>query len=510
LISGFNFSILATARITARAKEVAVRKVFGAKQSEVMLQFFAETFGQTLVAGLLAAGLSDLIIPIVETWFGPIFGNGLWGNLKFIGWLFLLILIMAFVSGFYPSFILGRLKPVTIFTSLLTNASKIESLRLTMVAIQIAVTACLIVVSTSMLSQYRFLNGQDLGFSPDGLVVLKVPDVPDQTRLVQSLYTRLRSLPSIDYLSVSSTVPGEPTEANLSVILPDQTKPIQIGFHMVSDTFFETYGVRQIAGMLFSEEFGKGVAINLDEEGSSLPVVVNASAVKLLGLIDAHKAIGQSIKTTGGVVYQIFGVMPDMRFRSLKEKARPELFILSDKPGAMLTVKQRGGDDTAVMDELETALQTVLPEHVVEVQFIQSLIDRYYESDRQNINVIISFSIMAILLSGLGFIATIHYAIDRQRRELAIRRIHGAQIMDLLMIFIKKLLKPILVANAIAFLISYYLVVAWLERFEKQWAIDIYPFLSATFIVLILTAGLLLIHVKVISRVHPSIVLHRE
>jgi len=510
LIAAFNFSILGTTQATLRVKEVAMRKTLGAGKRHIAMQFLSETFIQAFFIGLVAVGLSEILMPIVESQFGSIFGAyRIEGGASFL-WLFILVTIVTPVAGLYPTLFVSRLRPAAIFNPASATPFKMNVVRGLMVILQISITAILVTVGATMFMQQRFIKAQETGYEADRIIVARIPKNEDTRNHIKQFMEGLKSSDNIEGVTISSAVPGDESENNLAIKIPGQEKPVIIGYHTVDERFLGLYAASIIAGRSFSSKYGSDLAATSIGGSSVKPSIVNRTAIKTLGYSSPQEAIGQTHASLNGDAYLIVGVVPDVRFRSFKETVRPELFLLVDEPGHVVTVKYTQSKLKAALDDLEGSWLSSFPSYPLKVEFLQDLLTSLYEEEDRNTNLIIAFAAIAMLLSCVGLVAILSFTINRQRRELAIRRLYGATTLDTLMAYASRFIKPILIANLLSWPISFYFLQSWLSGFETRIDLSITPFAFSSISTLVLAAILLMLHLGRIRATRPAEILRRE
>ena len=509
-VAAFNFSILSTATATLRAKEVALRKTLGARKGQIIFQFLGEAFLQALTAGLIAAVLSEAVIPIIEANYGSVFGpSPLRGGLYFL-WLLALVCTTTLLGGIYSAFLLSGLRPAAIFNPTGPSLLKADNVRLLMVVGQIMITACLVTIATTMVMQQHFLQSRNLGFDPEPLQIVTLPPTSELQQAQRSFVNQVRKVPGVAAVTVSSAVPTEPSEANLSVELEGEAKPLQLGFHYVGDDFFRAYSVQPIAGRLFGLGFSQNAQNEAAGKQVTSSIIINEAARISLRFSSNANSIGRVVRMSDSAEYTIIGVVPNMRYRSLKEPVRPEIFLSSPQPGNRVSIKLAATANLHTANLIDQIWSSIFPAYALRMETMPSMLATLYKADDQNADLLIAFASTALTLSAIGLAATLSFSIMRQRRNLAIRRIYGARTSDLITFVGKKFLKPIIVANVISWPISYYFLQEWLGGFEIRIDLTATPFLASLLLSTVLSIILLLAHVGLLKSTRPVTVLKAE
>ena len=477
-VATINFANLTTARSTQRAREVALRKVVGASRFQILMQFMGEAFILAALAGLLGLTLVELSLPYVAGLLGlpPTFAPQM--DWRFWAGAALVVLVTAIMSGFYPSLVLSRIRPAALFNRA-QAAARSGPLRETLVVAQFAVSIALIAATAIMLMQMRYTRNADLNFDSENLLVVRVPEGAEHEAAAAALKEQFARLAGVVDVARSSAVPSDPSEDNLSIDRPGEAKPLQLGFHRVDGDFFQTYGVRPLAGRIESGIVG-------DEAGAA--VLINEAALKRLGYMSAAEAVGTVIRSSKSE-YRIAGVVPDLKFRSLHSPVRDELFILDEAPGRVLTIRFATGDLPAFLAEIDRTWRQRLPHSEIDRAFLDASLGELYADEDRQARLLAIFSAIAILLSSLGLLAMAAFSVQRRARELALRKVLGAGTADLLRALLWGSLRPVLLANLIAWPVAWWAMRSWLNGFDARIDIGPAPFVLASLLALAVAAA---------------------
>jgi len=474
LIAGINFANLTAAKSALRTREVALRKVLGARRRQILLQLMVEAAVLTAIAGLIALALVELAIP----WLGAWIGNGttlpppsqwqIWAGLLF------LMLVTALAAGFYPSWVASSIR---LAEALQRDAGRRGGgrARAFLVVVQFTTSIALIVITLAMAMQTHFARNADLGFDRKNLLILRVPAGPEQDDIARALRTNLARLPEIVDASLSSSVPSDRSEDNLSVTRPDAVRPISLGYHRVDQSFFRNFKVEPLAGRT---DVVRDPDMVIDGERRAA-VVINRSALDRLGYARPDEALGDVLQT-GSLAMTIVGVVPDIHFRSLHEPVRDELYILDETPGNALALRYRAADLPALLREVDRNWAALVPDQPIVRQFLDDQIGDLYARERAQTALLSVFATIAILLSCLGLFAMVAFSLQRRTREIALRKVLGARSGDVGKLLLWQFLKPVVAATLLAWPASWWVLSLWLNRFAYRIDMPLIAFLAAS------------------------------
>lgn len=477
-IAGINFTNLTAARSALRSREVALRKILGARRRQILLQFMVEAAILTAIAGLVALALVELAMPYLSAWIGG--GANLPPPSQWRTWagLLFLVLVTALAAGFYPSWVAASVRPAEALRRDRIAAGG-GRLRAALVVFQFTVSVALIVVTLAMAMQTRFARTMDLGFDRENLLVVRVPDGSDREALARALKTALGRLPDVASISLSSSVPSDRSEDNLSLTRPDAVRPVSLGYHRVDRDFFANYRVEALAGRTDAVRD----AAETPDGRQSAAAVVNQSALMRLGFARPQDAIGEILRGPG-LDLTVVGVVPDMHFRSLHEPVRDEIYILDETPGQVLTLRHRATDVPAFLRAVDRNWAALVPDRPIVRDFLDDLIDGLYSRERSQAALLSVFAGVAILLSCLGLFAMVAFALQRRTREIALRKVLGARSGDILRLLIWQFSRPVLIATLIAWPVAWWILAQWLNRFAYRIDMPVLAYLGATVIAL--------------------------
>lgn len=479
LIACINFMNLATAKASQRSREVAMRKVLGAKRSQIIVQFLGEAVGLVLIALLFALVAVELVLPF--------FNNALGRELEFrlfddLPMLFSLLAVAGLVgvgAGLYPALYLSRFLPAHILKSnKSSDSSGAANIRTALVVFQFAVSIVLLVSTAMIFSQTMYANSIDVGYSSDDKLVLNIRPARKSLR---SLKQALLNLPEISSVVYSSEVPTQDNENNTffkllenqSIGTADRTQTLN--HHTMGYGFFEAYDVKPVAGRLFDEAFGSDI-INPIPEGedatANASVILNMSAVKKFGFADAQQALGRTLETTGPRDQRqhltIVGVIPDIYFRSIKFGVRPSVYLLNPSRFNVASLTFSSENLPDLIEKIETIWKNNVPMQPIDLNFLSEMMTAQYESEVIQTKLFSIFSMLAILVACMGLYGLAAFSAYRRTREIGLRKVMGARVWDIVLLMVWQFSLPVIMANLIAWPLAIYVMSRWLETFPYR------------------------------------------
>ncbi|MEA5427179.1 ABC transporter permease [Arcicella lustrica] len=469
LIACINFMNLSTAGASKRAKEVGVRKVLGSVKQDLITQFLFESVLLSIVALVLSLMLVQLALPI----FNDLAEKDL--QLDFLKNPLLLIAFLLFgllvgvLAGSYPAFFLSSFNPVEVLKGKFKLAGKSISLRSGLVVFQFFISIALIIGTTVVYQQIKFIQSKDLGYAKDQLLIMRNTWSLGKNEEV----FRQQILQDPRVLSVTSAgyLPAGPSDSNNSMGYPDsdESQVMRTLEYKIDDQYIPTMGMKVIAGRNFSKDFAT----------DSTAMIINETAAKAFGW---KNAVGHTItrfKTNDGlkVTYRIIGIVKDFHFKSLHESITPLLMVSEKTYG--LTIKVKGKDVEGLLSSLKNQWQKFSVEEPFSYAFMDELFEKTYQSE-QKISVILSiFSGLTIFVACLGLFGLATFTAEQRTKEIGVRKVLGASVSQIVTLLSKEFLKLVLVACCFAFPLGYWLMNKWLQDFAYRIEISAWIFVLA-------------------------------
>jgi putative ABC transport system permease protein len=489
ILACINFVNLTTARAVKRAREIGVRKVFGAYKLQLIRQFL----GESILITLIALGLALVLIEFFEPSFSQLIGSPLiyncFNNVSIFSTIVATSLVIGILAGLYPAFVLTHYQPALVMKGA-TKQGKSSSaiLRKSLVLFQFSISIILIIFTILINQQINFMRGFDMGFDKDQVVVMKTPE-----RMSYNSETVKNEINAISGVVESSTSLGVPLMGsgfgtNLTPNMEIEDEDFNISVKMIDHNYLDFYNIPLLAGRKLSD---------LNGADFRTVTVVNEATVKKLGFTSNEDAIGHAytIGLSDGVKRfepEIIGVVKDFHFNSLHEEVSPLLFMHWSFLFQEVSIKINPTNVPETIKEIKSVWEKFYPSHPFDYSFLDEKIDKIYKAEERSFQVISTFSILAIIIACMGLFGLTLYTTEQRRKEIGIRKILGASIPNIIRNISLEFLKLVLIANVIAWPVSYLLTNKWLASFPYKVEINILVFLTAGAIALgisLLTIG---------------------
>ncbi|RYY61558.1 MAG: ABC transporter permease [Chitinophagaceae bacterium] len=474
VIACINFMNLSTIRALERSKEVGLRKVMGALRNHLVWQFIGESILLTLVSCVLAVGLLSVLMPT----YNQLLGYELlvsWKSWPVYGFLAGVILVVGFLAGSYPAFVLSGFSPIQALKGKLKLGRAGATVRQGLVVVQFCISVILVIGTIVIMKQMDFVKNTSLGYDKEHTVLVKI-DNNDLYNNRYSFRTDLMNIPGVSSVSLASGEPGGFFDGHMFEVEGQQdaqrTRTVFGDFNYV-----KTYGLKIIAGRDFSPEFPT------DTMGS---VLINKTAAAKLGFTP-DEAVGKWIRNTfrDSLRRHIIGVVADFNFLSLKENM-DGLVITPNEDMRVAAIKLQAGSIDRVLPLIKKAYEKAAPSYPLSYHFLDQQFDELYKTDLRQQKILTIFSSLAIFIACLGLFGLASFTANKRMKEIGVRKVLGSTTSNIALLLSRDLLKPVAIATAIAIPVAWYAMDSWLQNFAYRTAVTWKVFALAAFLIFII------------------------
>jgi putative ABC transport system permease protein len=530
-IASANFVNLATARAGQRAREVALRKVLGARRRQLIAQFLGESLLLTAIAMLIALALAELVTPWLSAFLNADLKLSYLGTEGVFAIVLALWLVVGLAGGLYPAFYLSRFQPGAVLKANRSNTETPGSgrIRSTLVIGQFAVSIGLIACTIVIYSQTQFVRTTDAGYKREGLFTVANMDRAAVVPVAETLIREVSRIPGVRSVAGAGIFPASGTTLKFNVLVAGRAKPFDSGAYSVSPDFFDTVGIKLLAGRTLSPRFAND-AVRISDvimEGEEAlkarqaqlavrggNVVVNRTAARGMGFGDPSKAVGQTVRVdslndVGLLPATIVGVVEDSRFRSMREPPEPMMFY-NDGLYLRLIVRYDSSDPEAVRQAVGRVWKRLAPDVPYEADYAEAELAELYRTDRARGISFAGFSVLAVVIAALGLFGLAAFTADRRTKEIGIRKVFGASVADIVKLLAWQFSKPVVLANLIAWPVAWWIMRDWLNQFDARIALTPGPFVVAGLLALAIAIGTVSTHAIRIARTNPIHALRYE
>jgi len=520
-----NFTNLATARASQRAREVALRKVLGAARQQLVVQFVGESVLLAGISMLLALTLVELLIRP----FAAFLDADL--SLSYFGWdgvllpAIGLVLVVGLLGGLYPAFFLSRFQPAQVLRANRSSAETPGSgrLRTLLVVAQFSVSIGLIICTAVIYAQTVYARSVDPGFRRDHILQVENMNRYQLIDKGEAFVQRMRRIEGVSAAGMTDIGVSTNNNNNNGVVLPGSTKQINIGNYRVDKGFFDAMGLTLVTGRWFDDReaddatapFPSDPVVEKAIVARGINVVLNERGVRILGFHSPADAIGKTFRTDyfgpdrGSATMHVIGVVKDSRFRSVRTPIQETMFIKARTGQGWLLLRYHG-DPAAVRARVEQAWRSMISDVPFEAKFSEEIVGKLYKAEDARAKTFAGFALLSVIVGCLGLFGLASFTAERRTKEIGIRKVLGARTQDIVRLLVWQFSRPVLIANLIAWPVAWWLMRDWLNKFDARIALGPTPFLLAGLLALVIAVATIAAHALKVARANPIRALRYE
>ncbi|QQX80490.1 ABC transporter permease [Shewanella sp. KX20019] len=512
VIVSVNFINMSIAQASQRAKEVGVRKALGASKTQLVSQFLTESILLSTIAAVIACAIVELSLP----WFNTLVGRELSLNYasSFSGFIAAITVLVGLVAGLYPALFISSFSAKRVLSGDLQRGKTAIWVRKSLLVLQSALSISLIISSITLYQQLDLLNTLPLGYEKQHKMLISGLD-RDELFFVNNsaLLSEIKRIPGVNSVSAIDNDLTEVIRSSIRFTWDGSSEEGEVipfvgaGFDIV-----ETHGFNLIAGRDFSADFAADWFQKHEDGSSSASILITRQLAKLAGFSNPQDAVGQTFGFNQADKGKVVGVIEDLKVGSVKDASLPVIVIcgMSYQNEARLVINFEPLQYAAVKAEAETILQRQMNKAISEVELLANNYDEIYQPERQVTQVVMIFSMLAILLTCVGILGLASFSALRRSKEVAIRKVLGDTVFGLVNLLAKEFLLLVLLSAVVAFPVTYWLVDDWLNNFNERVSQSILAYgLAVTLVTVITWLTVASIAYKVASA-RPSLKLRYE
>jgi putative ABC transport system permease protein len=494
LIACINFMNMATARAVQRAKEVGIRKVVGAQRVSLITQFIGESVLTTLIAMIIGVGMVFMVLPL----FNSMVSKSIVMDFSDPGLLFGcigIVLIAGLAAGSYPAFFLSSYKPSSVLKGTVPGGFRGASMRKMLVVFQFSLTVIMVASAIVVQRQVEYIRGKNLGYDRKSLINFIATG--DMRKNFEAFRIEAEKIPGVDVVSRSDNSLVQVNNQNRSVEWPGRPEDDNTFFRtiVVDHGFLEAMGVKLKEGRFFKP--GKA---------DTASYVVSQRAVDVMGL---ENPLGTRISQWGnpGV---IVGVVEDIHARSMHEPIDPLVFMYSYDYPSRVVVRYDASKTSEVVEALGALAKKFSPAYPFVHTFVDEDFERLYNNEKVYGSIAFGFTMIAIIISGLGLLALAAYTAERKRKEISIRKTLGASVATIISLMSKEFAKLSIIAAIFGCPIAWYFMSKFLEGYAYHVDLTLDIFLLTALAVVVISILTVIFQVARAAVANPVDALRNE
>ncbi|WPR77060.1 ABC transporter permease [Algoriphagus sp. NG3] len=495
-----NFVNLATAQALKRSKEVGVRKVLGSFRGQLFWQFIVETAIISTISILIAFVASLALVPYVNDFFSVRIPDNFFADSTLLLFIFGLNILITLLAGCYPALILTGFKPIQALKGKLSMQQLGGfNTRRSLIVAQFAISQVLIIGVIVIMNQLRFTRQAELGFDKESILMVSLGD--DSLNTMNVLKNEFLRLPGIEKVSLCYQAPASDNSWNNSIRFGADTEEVNFltNMKLADSDYIPTFDLELLAGR------------NLTPSDTVREMVVNEAMLQSLGFTSYEEALGEMVYANGGNMKgPIVGVIRNFHDRSLHQGISATIITTASGMYSNFAIKINGNSVKSTLEEIQQLWEEQYPNKLFEYSFLDDNIAQFYEAEDTLLRGIQFFSTIAIFIGCMGLYGLISFMISQKTKEVGIRKVMGGGVMHIIWLFGQEFIRLILIAFLIAAPIGWWFMNGWLQDFEFKIQLDLWTFVSAIAVSILIAALTVGYQVLRVAYINPVLSLKTE
>ncbi len=469
LIAGVNYVNLTTALASRRFQEVGIRKVVGAQRFQLVRQFLGESLLVTFFALAVAVVLAYFLMPGFNNIIQSDQSIGLFRNAKLLVGLLSAGLFLGLLSGAYPAVFMAGFTPSGTLKGTSSKKSKKVRLRNVLVIVQFAISIFLIISTLVTSGQLHFVRNKNLGFTKDQILIVTLMDKNIRDNLY-AFKQEILKIVGVSRVSFSTTIPMKIDWHNTFYFRNEEdpeNNHINSHYARVDYDFIDLFEMEIVKGRNFHKEIDEGRAA----------FIINEFIARKLGWEEPVGELFHNQGRTGTIV----GVVKDFHNENMHIPIGEVTLVLAPDQGWLMSVKIGSGNVPQTLAAIEKVWNEFSGGYPFSYEFMDDRYDQMYRSEIRLGKAFNYFAVLAVFLCCLGLFGLASFRVEQGMKEIAIRKVLGASVSELVRMLSWQFLKWVFIANLIAWPVAYYFLRAWLQSFVYRIGIGWTFFLIAGF-----------------------------
>jgi ABC-type antimicrobial peptide transport system permease subunit len=463
IIACINFVNLALGQTQKNTKEVGIYKVLGASRTKLAINFLIVTFQKVILAAVIALVLVLVLtkefteLTLINS-SNPFSEPALW--IVLLG----VVIVSTLLSGLYPALIISRPNPMELISDRKRNNPGLNIFRKVLVVGQISIATILITAVLFIFKQLTFLKEHDLGFNKEGLVALDVSSLNNNLSILRRKAAALQQEISkeavqngIENIGAMETIPGVYAKNNFTIYNPDNLDVYTAVSVGIDENFSNVLKIPITEGRIFSKDVAS------DNE----KIMINETLKRKLGW--------RSIENKQIAVFRkenkldVIGVFKDININSLAQNVPPMIYWYKDYSYPQyMAFRIKSGQEKKAIALIKSEWGKISEGSPFNSFSVADRFNSMYENEERLSKIIGAFCLVAVILSCFGLLAHMALSVSHRTKEIGIRKVNGARIIEILTMLNKDFVQWVSIAFLISAPITYYIMHKWLENFAYK------------------------------------------
>ena len=478
LLGCINFINLTTAKASQRAREIGIRKTMGSSRKQLIFRFLGETFFFTLLAAIIAVAAAPLLLRLFADFIPPGLQFDVWEQPAVLLFLGVLVLLVSFLSGFYPALVLSAYQPAIVLKGAsLANPRETRHawVRKTLTVSQFIIAQFFIIATVIVSKQINYSLHADMGFNKEAVITFDTPrdTVAGHTRQLLEAITKM---PEVEMAATGFLSPADAGVAITNVsYAPKRDLKANVQIRWGNPAYLDVYGIRLLAGR------------NVAPSDTLKEFLINDTYAKMLGFRTPDEAIGKVLHFNEKDL-PVVGVMHDFHEQSTHSQIGPVVF--GGAKGSTFHIRLKpanaGISWQTGISRVQAAYKQIYPEAEFQYKFFDETIAGFYQSEQKTAMLLKWATGLAIFISCLGLLGLVMYTINTRTKEIGVRKILGASVASIVALLSTDFIRLVFLGFVIAAPLAWWALYKWLEDFAYRTSMSWWVFVAGG-------AGMLLI-----------------
>jgi len=488
LLAIINFINISIGTSASRLKEIGLRKVFGGAKYQLIIQHITEALIFTGSATVISLAFYEVLLPVFNQLLNTTLGHFWQFGLSKLLFIVILMAAVGIISGIYPAFVLSSQNVVNAVKGKIDSGKGGVTLRKVLLVIQFSLAIIVFISAIVVSKQVAYFFNKDLGYNKEQVMVISsLPRQWDTAGIARIERARLQLLdvPGVTSASLSYDIPDGSNGGNIAVYPGNSPGSTNMAIIAADADFAKTYGL----------QMREGVFMKYDNSSNTQGrIVLNEAAVKALGWASA---IGKTIYlgAANGSLVTVAGVVKDFHLGSMQQKVQP--LIISGLNESFTTnyryfsVKLKTTDLNSTINAIREKCKKLFPDAGFEYSFMDDKFQAMYTSELQLKKAADIATVLNLLIVFTGIFGVVAFTLTKRAKEIAVRKVLGADVKNIISIFLKEYGLLIVISNIIAWPLAYLITSKWLENYAYRIHQSLVPY-SLVCILIFLSAFVLI------------------
>jgi putative ABC transport system permease protein len=460
ILACINFINLTTANATSRAKEIGIRKTMGGSKKQLIFQFLGETFLFTVAAAVISFCITPLLLKMFADFIPPGLDFQPFNQPNVFLFSLALVIVVSFLSGLYPAFILSGYKPVKVLKNqsfAFNNETRHAWIRKTLTVSQFVIAQFFVIATVMVSKQINYSLNADMGFRKDAILSFDLPRLDTVANHRTVLLNEIKAMPGVQMASKGFLTPADEGAAFTDITYAGSDYKESVQLRWGDTNYLKLFNIKLLTGR------------SVQQSDTIKEFLINDTYAKALGFKNPQDAIGKLLDFNGKKL-PIVGVMHDFHEQSFHSPVGPLVFASFDDRSFFIHVllQPQNGTNASwsnTIAQIQKAYHQLYPDEDFTYKFLDDTIAKFYESEQHTASLLNWATALSILISCLGLLGLVMYTINTRTKEIGIRKILGATVTSIISILSKDFVQLVLIAFLIATPVAWWATYKWLQDF---------------------------------------------